>query len=97
MATVKIMILVGPNSEQYPLGLFELDILPRAGEFIFCDIGDEPVVFEVKDLRHFINPNFPTQIWISPIDEKEFEEIKEASGIWSSQEADSNSHNDDDT
>ena len=87
MANVEIMIVVGPNLEEYFLGDFDLDILPRAGEFIFCDIGDS-VVFEVKYLYHFIKPKSLTQIWISPIDEKSFKEVATESGFLSPREAD---------
>jgi len=81
MAKVEIVIEGGPYPEEFPLGMYDLEILPRKGESVFYDIGDS-VVFEVRDVWHCVKPNAPMQIRIVPIDEKDFEEVGMKTGFF---------------
>jgi|GEM_PF-3041639 len=81
MAKVQIVIDGGPYPEEYSLGLFNLKIVPRKGEFIFYDIGDS-MSFEVRHVWHFINPKAPIEIRIAPLDEKYFEEVGTETGFF---------------
>ena len=83
MPQVEITIIHGPNLEVYFVGAFDLQIIPRTGEYISFDIGCDydPVIFEVKYIYHKIEPKCSTEIHVSPLDEKVFEYAKAEAGF----------------
>jgi hypothetical protein len=93
MAKVEIVIEGGPYPGEYRLGLFDLEILPRKGESVFHDIGDS-MVFEVRDVWHFINPKTPIQIRLAPLDEKNFEDVGTETGFFLSYQTGRNPQHD---
>ena len=73
MSQAKLVIIEGPNYERHSLGLIDLEVFPRTGEFIWYEReGDDgPKPYGVKDFNYFLKPKGPVEIWlVSPDDEK---------------------------
>ncbi|HEY4064131.1 MAG TPA: hypothetical protein VGM30_19630 [Puia sp.] len=73
MSQVKLVVIEGPNYKHLSLGLMDLEVFPRIGEFIWYESeGDDgPKLFKVMNVNHFLKPHGPMELWVvSPDDEK---------------------------
>lgn len=69
MIQVKL-IIVDVNADFDSLGLFDLDVIPRTGEYIWHErTGDDgPKPYLVKQVNHLTEPKSPTEIWLQSHD-----------------------------
>jgi hypothetical protein len=71
MSKVELLIVEGANSNQCSLGFFELDTIPRVGEFVFHDLEAtaRPGIYKVKDVIHKVEPKMPIAILMVDIED----------------------------
>jgi hypothetical protein len=74
MEKIEFIILQGPNLEPCTIGLFDLDFIPRIGEFVCYgnEIDDDLVLCRVMDICHNIKPKSPVVIHIMSIDDAKY-------------------------
>lgn len=55
---VQFIVVDGDNCDQLSLGVFDLDVIPRAGEYVFCDleINDRNGAYKVIAVMHNVKP-----------------------------------------
>jgi hypothetical protein len=65
MPAVKFVIVKGPDFVYRDAGTVELDIVPRRGEFVFYDQGDDnDPGYKVIDVIHRVEPRGVTEVLI---------------------------------
>ena len=71
MIQVELFIVSEQLYERYSLGLFDLETIPRIGEFVFFD--NEKIkgegIYKVKDVIHKVEPKLPTAILMVSIED----------------------------
>ena len=74
MNSIKLVLIEGPNYERQSLGVFDLDVIPRVGEFIWIETegGEELIPYKVKDVNHFVKPKAPTEIWLVSLEDEKY-------------------------
>jgi hypothetical protein len=71
MKSIKLVLTEGANYEHRSLGIFDLDVVPRVGEFIWLEKedGDGLIPYKVKDVNYFLKPKAPTEIWLVSLED----------------------------
>lgn len=74
MSQVKFFIVEGPNYEHLSIGLFEMEVIPRIGEFVLYEKeGDDPHLYKAKDVVHSIMaPETPIEIWLVSLEDEKY-------------------------
>lgn len=74
MKSLKLVVVEGPNYEHRSLGIFNLDVAPRVGEFIWLEKedGDGRVPYKVKDVNYFVKPKAPSEIWLVSLEDEKY-------------------------
>lgn len=72
MNQVELIILLPQSGDQYSQGLFDLESIPRMGEFIFYDRweGAKEGIYKVMEVTHKIEPKGPITIFMVSIEEE---------------------------
>lgn len=68
MSQVKLSI-IDENSDLSLIGLFDLDVIPRVGEFVSHESeGEDPRSYKVTNILHYTDGKTPIEIWVETID-----------------------------
>jgi len=74
MNSLKLVVVEGANYEHRSLGMFDLDVVPRVGEFVWLEKenGDGLIPYKVKDVNYFLKPKGATEIWLVSLEDEKY-------------------------
>jgi hypothetical protein len=71
MSKVVLLVLEGRNHKEHSLGLFDLKVIPRIGEFIYCENEDNEGdrMYKVKNVIHSVEPKLPIELLLKSLED----------------------------